>query len=55
MLTFQKLINQRQSDSKYYDKPVESEKIDQIIEAVRLAPSACNSQPWKIIIVDEPA
>lgn len=53
-MTFQKLINIRQSVRKYSDQPVEREKIEKILEAVHLAPSACNSQPWKIIIVDEP-
>ncbi len=53
-MTFQKLINQRQSVRKYADKPVEREKMEQLVEAVRLAPSACNSQPWKLIIVDDP-
>ena len=38
----------------FRSKPVEPEKIEKIIEAVHIAPSACNSQPWKIIIVDEP-
>jgi nitroreductase len=52
-MNFQELINVRQSVRKYCDKPVEREKIEKIIEAVHLAPSACNSQPWKIIIVDE--
>jgi len=27
----------------------------QCIEAARLAPSACNAQPWKFIVVDEPS
>ena len=52
-MTFQELIDQRQSVRKYQDKPVESEKIEKLIEAVHVAPSACNSQPWKLIIVDE--
>ena len=54
-MTFQELINSRQSVRKYLDKLVERDKIEKIIEAVHLAPSACNSQPWRIIIVDEPA
>ena len=54
MRTFQELINLRQSARKYSETPVEREKIEKIIEAVHIAPSACNSQPWKIIIVDEP-
>lgn len=53
-MTFQELINQRQSVRRYIDKPVEREKIEQLIEAVHIAPSACNSQPWKLVIVDEP-
>jgi len=49
-----KIIAGRQSDRKYRDVPVETEKIDRIIEAGRISPSACNAQPWKFIIVDEP-
>ena len=48
------LIVSRQSDRKYSDKPVEKEKLDRIIEAGRMAPSACNAQPWKFIVVNEP-
>ena len=48
------LIISRQSDRKYSDKPVEKEKIDRIVEAGRMAPSACNAQPWKFIVVDDP-
>jgi nitroreductase len=48
------LIISRQSDRKYSDKPVEKEKLERIIEAGRMAPSACNAQPWKFIIVTEP-
>ena len=48
------LITSRQSDRKYIDRPVEKEKLDRIIEAGRMAPSACNAQPWKFIVVTEP-
>lgn len=48
------LIKSRQSDRKYSDKPIEKEKLERIIEAGRMAPSACNSQPWKFIVVSEP-
>lgn len=53
-MEFSELIKIRQSVRKYQDKPVEKEKLQKLIEAVRLAPSACNSQPWKLILVDEP-
>jgi nitroreductase len=48
------LIINRQSDRKYSDKPVEKEKLERILEAGRMAPSACNAQPWKFIVVNEP-
>lgn len=53
-MEFETLIKQRQSVRKYQNKPIEREKLEKIIEAVHLAPSACNSQPWKLIIVDGP-
>lgn len=53
-MDFQKLIQQRQSVRKYIARPVEPKKIEQLIEAVHMAPSACNSQPWKLVIVDKP-
>ncbi len=52
-MEFSKLIKIRQSVRKYQAKAVEKEKLQQLIEAVRLAPSASNSQPWKLILVDE--
>ena len=48
------LMNRRQSDRTYLDKAVEKEKLERILEAGRLAPSACNGQPWKFIVVDDP-
>ncbi len=52
--TMLELILSRQSDRSYTDKPVENEKIERIIEAGRMAPSACNAQPWKFIVVTDP-
>lgn len=54
MQSFLELVQHRQSDRAYLDKPVEKEKIDRILEAARLAPSACNSQPWRFIVVTDP-
>jgi len=34
--------------------PVEREKLLYCLEAARVAPSACNAQPYKFIVVDEP-
>ncbi|MBE0646438.1 MAG: nitroreductase family protein [Bacteroidales bacterium] len=54
-MDFLELVNTRQSCRSYNPaQTVEMEKIERCIEAARLAPSACNAQPWKFIVVDEP-
>jgi len=53
---FLELVKKRQSCRSYDpSRPVEKEQLARCIEAVRLAPSACNSQPWKLVVVTEPA
>lgn len=54
-MSFLDLVRRRQSDRRYADRPVPRETIERCIEAARLAPSACNSQPWSFIVVDDPA
>jgi len=51
---FSELIQKRRSVRDYCDTPIERWKLEELIEAVRLSPSASNSQPWKLIIVDDP-
>lgn len=54
-MDFLQFVSTRQSDRAFDpDRPVEKEKIARIVEAVQLAPSACNSQPWRLIVVDDP-
>ncbi len=45
------IIRERFSVRSYSDKPIEKEKLDLILEAARLAPSASNSQPWHFYVV----
>lgn len=52
-IEFLNLISGRQSDRRYSTRPIEKEKLERIVEAGRMAPSACNSQPWKFIVVDD--
>lgn len=53
-MNFSELVKIRQSVRKYLPREVEPEKLDLILESARLAPSASNSQPWHIIVVNEP-
>ena len=55
MASFLDLANARYSCRKYLDTPVEREKVEQCLEVARLAPSACNSQPWHFLVIDDPA
>ena len=51
MGNFLDLVRLRQSVRNYLPKEVEHEKLDYIFECVRLAPSACNLQPWRFLVI----
>jgi nitroreductase len=51
-MDFRELVRERYSVRAYQSKPVEDEKLDQILEAGRLAPTAANRQPFRIIVVE---
>ncbi len=44
----------RRSIRKYLPKPVEEEKINRILDAARLGPSAANKQPCAFVVVTRP-
>ena len=52
-MDFQALVQKRQSTRKYLTDSVDKGLIEKCLEAARLAPSACNSQPWHFIVVDD--
>ena len=47
-------IKTRKSVRSYLDRPVEDEKLNAVLEAARLAPSASNRQEWRFVVVREP-
>lgn len=53
-MSFMDLVQKRRSVRSYRPDPVPREALDRCLEAARLAPSACNSQPWSFIVVDRP-
>jgi nitroreductase len=54
-MKFQELAERRYSCRSYMDAPVEREKLVACVEAARMSPSACNSQPWGFVVVDDKA
>lgn len=54
MNDFLSLARQRQSDRAFDpNRPVEKDKLQRILQAACIAPSACNSQPWHFVVVDD--
>ena len=53
-MDFLDLVQKRRSVRRYSDRPVAKEDVLKCLEAARLAPSGCNSQPWHFIVIDEP-
>lgn len=50
-MDFLKIANTRQSCRSYDEgREVEREKLDAVLEAVRVAPSACNGQPYRLTV-----
>ena len=52
MENFLDLCAKRQSCRDFSDKKVEHEKLVKCIQAAQMAPSACNSQPWEFLVVE---
>jgi nitroreductase len=50
-MEFYDVLRKRRSIRKYKSTPVEQDKIDRMLEAVRLAPSAKNFQPWHFLVI----
>jgi nitroreductase len=50
-MEFSKLIAERYSVRAYRPNPVEDEKLQAVLEAARLAPTAANRQPFQLIVI----
>ncbi len=52
MENFNELVLKRESCRNYNGEPVKTDLLLECVNAARLSPSACNSQPWKYFIVN---
>jgi nitroreductase len=50
-MEFSEVIKNRYSVRAYKPVPVEDDKLNRILEAARLAPTACNMQPFQFIVI----
>lgn len=51
-MKFIDLAKSRYSLRKFSEKPVEKEKLDLVLKASLLAPTACNNQPQRILVME---
>ena len=51
-MEFRELIEKRYSVRAYKPDPVEDDKLKQVLEAARMAPTACNIQPFRLIVIE---
>lgn len=50
-MEFSELIKERYSVRAYRPDPVEDEKLEKVLEAARLAPTADNRQPFQLLVI----
>jgi len=50
-MEFEDLIRERYSVRSYQSRPVEDEKLEKVLDAARLAPTAANKQPFQLMVV----
>ena len=55
MQAFLELVKERRSIRTYQKRPVTRKDLELCVEAARHSPSACNSQPWKFLVIDDDA
>ena len=53
-MTVMDAIRTRRSVREYDPRPMPDDVLHRVLEALRLAPSACNNQPWKFVVVQDP-
>jgi len=55
-MNFKDLAAARRSTRRYKKtSPIPREQLEICVNSARLSPSACNSQPWKFLVVDDPS
>ncbi len=54
-MTQYEIIEHRTSVRGFEQRPIEADKLARVLNAGRLAPSACNFQPWRFLVLQSPA
>ncbi|MCE9590545.1 MAG: nitroreductase family protein [Planctomycetes bacterium] len=52
-MDFQTVLRTRRNIREFAAKTIPEDVLKRILEAARLAPSACNFQPWRFVVVQD--
>jgi len=52
-MTLKQIIEKRRSVRKFKDEKIQEDLVNELIDAARLAPSACNAQPTRFILIQD--
>ncbi|OLS12013.1 MAG: nitroreductase [Promethearchaeota archaeon CR_4] len=52
-MEFKEIVTQRYATKQFDGKQIPEEKLRQVLEMTRLAPSAANTQPWKVKVIGD--
>jgi len=55
MENFLDLIHTRRSIRKYTAEPITPEEVEKLLRAAMISPTACNSQTWRFVVIDDHA
>ena len=53
-MEFKEVVRQRYATKKFDGKMIPQEKIEELLDIIRFAPSSLNLQPWKIKVISDP-
>lgn len=52
-MEFKDIVKQRSAVKKFDGKKIPQDKVDELLDIIRLAPSSYNIQPWKIKVIED--
>jgi nitroreductase len=53
-MDFQELIRVRRSIRAYRPTPIDDDVLQRVLDAARVAPTACNLQPFQLVVITDP-
>lgn len=52
-MDFKTIVSQRYAAKSFDERKVSQEKLDELLELIRLAPTSANLQPWMVMVIED--